>query len=220
MSKGKSQKIEAPTRKRLTREEKKAQTRRLLIDVGRQHILKFGLGNAVAERIAEDAGFSRGAFYGNFADKDDLLLAIMIEDHKQRYSFFHEIADAPKTGEQLLRIMREAFLERVTDTEWLTLHSEFEAAALRSEKVRTVFVELHREMLREGQQLLAKLIQEAHITITLSAPDLVLAMTTLSQGLAVNQRLLGRAMPGQTTRKLLGTIFDQFISAPEKKSGA
>jgi hypothetical protein len=75
-------------------------------------------------------------------------------------------------------------------------------------------------MLRQGQQLLAKLIQEAQVTITLSAPDLVLAMTTLSQGLAVNQRLLGRAMPGQTTRKLLGTIFDQFILSPEKKIGS
>lgn len=204
--------------KRLTREEKKAQTRQLLIEMGRLHILKYGLGNAVAERIAEDAGFSRGAFYGNFADKDDLLIAVMTEDHKQRYSIFYSIAKAPQSGEQLLRSMKEAFIGKVTDGEWLFLHAEFEAAALRSAKVRAVYVDLHSEMLREGQKLLDELVRGANVSITLNASDLVLAMTTLSQGLAVNQRLLGPKMPAEKTRKILATIFDRFINSQASKT--
>src|ERR1700759_5504076 len=53
-------------RKRLTREESRAQTRATLIAVGRRHFLRYGLGGAVAEKIAEDAGYSRGALYSNF----------------------------------------------------------------------------------------------------------------------------------------------------------
>jgi len=39
-------------RKRLTREESRAQTRATLIAVGRRHFLRYGLGGAVAEKIA------------------------------------------------------------------------------------------------------------------------------------------------------------------------
>ena len=50
-------------RKRLTREESRAQTRAMLIAEGRKHFLLYGLGGAVAEKIAEDAGYSRGVVF-------------------------------------------------------------------------------------------------------------------------------------------------------------
>jgi AcrR family transcriptional regulator len=59
--------------KRLTREESRAQTRAALIAVGRRHFLRYGLGGAVAEKIAEDAGYSRGALYSNFTGKEELF---------------------------------------------------------------------------------------------------------------------------------------------------
>ena len=49
------------------------QTRATLIAVGREHFLRYGLGGAVAEKIAEDAGYSRGALYSNFDGKEDLF---------------------------------------------------------------------------------------------------------------------------------------------------
>ena len=51
----------AKPRKRLTRQESQAQTRATLLTVGREHFLRYGLGGAVAEKIAEDAGSPRGA---------------------------------------------------------------------------------------------------------------------------------------------------------------
>jgi TetR/AcrR family transcriptional regulator, transcriptional repressor of aconitase len=60
--------------KRLTQEERRAQTRATLMAVGRQHFLRCGLGGAVAEKIAEDAGYSRGALYSNFDVKEELSL--------------------------------------------------------------------------------------------------------------------------------------------------
>jgi AcrR family transcriptional regulator len=44
--------------------------------VGREHFLRYGLGGVVAEKIAEDAGYSRGALYSNFG-KEDLFLAVI-----------------------------------------------------------------------------------------------------------------------------------------------
>jgi AcrR family transcriptional regulator len=42
-----------------------------------------GIGGASIEAIAAAAGFSRGAFYSNFASKDELIIA-MLEDHVEQ----------------------------------------------------------------------------------------------------------------------------------------
>lgn len=199
-------------RRRLTRDESKALTRRRLIEVGRMHILRDGLGNAVADRIAEDAGYSRGAFYGNFRDKEDLFLAIMVEDHEQQYSLFNAIIGNSGSTEKIIAEMREAFVQRVTNTEWLFLQTEFEAGSLRSEKMRSLYVDLHRRMLREGQELIRKLAKAPNVRLSLKPIELVLMMISLSQGLAVNQRLLGGDLPENGIRKLTGAVFDRFIS--------
>ena len=42
-----------------------------------------GIGGASIEAIAAAAGFTRGAFYSNFASKDELIIA-MLEDHAEQ----------------------------------------------------------------------------------------------------------------------------------------
>jgi len=50
-----------------------------------------GIGGASIEAIAAGAGFTRGAFYSNFASKDELIIA-MIENHvEQSIQRMHEL---------------------------------------------------------------------------------------------------------------------------------
>lgn len=67
------------TRTRPTREE----TRARLFAAAAEVFAEVGVGAASVEQIASAAGFTRGAFYSNFATKDELVLA-MLEDHVQR----------------------------------------------------------------------------------------------------------------------------------------
>src|SRR6202789_3401409 len=78
-------------RKRLTREESRAQTRATLIAVGRRHFLRYGLGGAVAEKIAEDAGYSRGALYSNFDGKEELFVAVIQEEQTRTVDFLRSL---------------------------------------------------------------------------------------------------------------------------------
>jgi AcrR family transcriptional regulator len=64
---------------RPTREE----TRQRLFDAAAQVFESQGIGAASIESIAEAAGFTRGAFYSNFASKDELIIA-MLADHASR----------------------------------------------------------------------------------------------------------------------------------------
>ncbi len=66
-------------RKRPTREE----TRRRLFEGAETVFAEQGIGGASVEAIAEAAGFTRGAFYSNFASKDELIAA-MLADHVEQ----------------------------------------------------------------------------------------------------------------------------------------
>lgn len=58
-------------------------TRQRLFEAAATVFEERGIGAASIEAIVEAAGFTRGAFYSNFATKDDLVIA-MLEDHVER----------------------------------------------------------------------------------------------------------------------------------------
>jgi AcrR family transcriptional regulator len=66
--------------KRLTRQEKQAQTRERLLEAAERVFLHRGFQGSSVEEISAEAGFTRGAFYSNFASKDELAVA-MLDDH-------------------------------------------------------------------------------------------------------------------------------------------
>lgn len=59
-----------------TRAETKARTRLALIAAGRELVVEEGLDNPSLDKICERAGFTRGAFYVHFEDRDDFLAAV------------------------------------------------------------------------------------------------------------------------------------------------
>jgi AcrR family transcriptional regulator len=66
-------------RVRPTREE----TRKRLFEAAAEVFEEQGIGGASVEAITTTAGFTRGAFYSNFADKDELVTA-MLADHVEQ----------------------------------------------------------------------------------------------------------------------------------------
>jgi AcrR family transcriptional regulator len=62
---------------RLTREQSQALTREKLLQSASDVVAREGYDGASVDRIAEDAGFSKGAFYSNFSSKEDVLLQLL-----------------------------------------------------------------------------------------------------------------------------------------------
>jgi AcrR family transcriptional regulator len=67
----------APARTRRTQADRRDQTRAALLESAARHLSRYGYGNVVLEHIARDAGYTRGALYYLFADKQELTLAVM-----------------------------------------------------------------------------------------------------------------------------------------------
>jgi len=66
-----------PARRRATQAERRARSRRALLESAARGLSRSGYGNLVLEDVAREAGYTRGALYHQFADKEDLARAVI-----------------------------------------------------------------------------------------------------------------------------------------------
>jgi len=62
---------------RPTQAERSARTRSALLESAARGLSRYGYGNLVLEQVAREAGYTRGALYHQFKDKEDLALAVV-----------------------------------------------------------------------------------------------------------------------------------------------
>src|SRR4029077_229865 len=71
--------VSQPPQRRLSRTDRKAQTRRCLLESAAELFAAKGYAQAGLDEIAEQAGMTKGAVYSNFTSKADLALAVLDE---------------------------------------------------------------------------------------------------------------------------------------------
>src|SRR5271154_4956486 len=62
---------------RRTQADRSARTRGALLEAAARGLSRHGYANLVLERVASEAGYTRGALYHQFKDKEDLALAVI-----------------------------------------------------------------------------------------------------------------------------------------------
>jgi AcrR family transcriptional regulator len=62
---------------RPTQTERRARSRSALLESAARGLSRYGYGGLVLERVARDAGYTRGALYHQFKDKEALALAVI-----------------------------------------------------------------------------------------------------------------------------------------------
>ena len=62
---------------RLTQADRSARSRSALLESAARGLSRYGYGNLNLERVASEAGYTRGALYHQFEDKEDLALAVI-----------------------------------------------------------------------------------------------------------------------------------------------
>jgi AcrR family transcriptional regulator len=67
--------IAAP--ERVTQKERRSRTRNALLEAAARGLSRYGYANLVLEHVAGEAGYTRGALYHQFANKEDLALAVV-----------------------------------------------------------------------------------------------------------------------------------------------
>jgi AcrR family transcriptional regulator len=117
---------------RLTREASKAKTRQRLLDEAQRLFREHGYAATSLEQIAEAAEVTKGAIYGHFSTKEDLLLSAIETTPTPDYSALLDDRSRP-IRERLGEFGRTiAFDEAMSDRAGLAVSLEFVAALLRN----------------------------------------------------------------------------------------
>ena len=131
-------------RKRLTRQESRLVTRAMLIDAAEGVFLRRGIEHASVEQITEAAGFSRGAFYSNFTDKDELALAVIDKRRRDVAIVLKTLQRISDPAEQRAAV-RDWFSKQWRDRDWIALRIEFSRRAVRNPALEGRLAELCRQ---------------------------------------------------------------------------
>jgi AcrR family transcriptional regulator len=116
---------------RVTRAESKERTRQRLLAEAQRLFRERGYAATSLEQIADAAEVTKGAIYGHFASKEDLMLSALEAAPAPDYST--TLDDQSRSlGERLAAYGRAAAAEAPGDTEELATHLEFYAALLRA----------------------------------------------------------------------------------------
>src|SRR5262245_37129285 len=120
---------------RLTRAESQAQTRQQLVDTAKQLFFDDGYHPTSLEKVADAAGYSKGAVYSNFRNKDELCIAVLDQVRGERLAEILDIMKKPDSPSRIdaLRVWAERI---IGDPGWTSLEVEFAAHARHNAPLR------------------------------------------------------------------------------------
>jgi AcrR family transcriptional regulator len=197
---------------RLTRKEKQAQTRECLMHSAARVFAKRGLQQASIDEVAEEAGFTKGAFYANFKNKEELFLAMLDERFAQRIEDIERVVAGEGTAVEKARRYGDTYAQTLrSDPEWERLFFEFSAYAVRDEDFRQELVTRYRAMRARTAAALKAESEQYGKDHVLSFEEVALMTSAMSNGFALEKLLEGDAVPDE----LYGTMLMVFFAGLE-----
>lgn len=177
------------TPKRETRAEKQARTRAELLATAARVFAQRGYKGASVEEIAEEAGYSHGAVYSNFAGKADLFLAVFedyMAERARELAATQDGLDEDALLEKRARALADQWMERfASDRESFLLHLEFLANTRRDPELAERFGTRSAALRETIAAFVSHHQEEEGIEAPLPPADLALVLRALGIGLAI-----------------------------------
>jgi AcrR family transcriptional regulator len=201
-------------RKRRTQRERRAETREQLLAAAGRVFARRGFHGTSLDAVAEEAGFSRGAVYYNFADKEELFLELLDRRCARRAQDLRELFtgeddDLAATSRQAQVAAERAFDAMTGDPEWRALYLEFLAQAARDPAVRRRFSKRTSEMRGALEEIVVERTRPLARALDMEPEQLAVAIDALGDGLWAQHMLHGaRAVPPDLFSKTLALLLD------------
>ena len=196
----------------MTRAERQARTREALVATARELFLDVGYAATSLDRVAEAAGFSKGAVYSNFESKDDLFLALLDERIDADIGALDILAE-DSTVPAFLEFVRARAARRGSDgRQWALLSAEFWLHAMRNRELAPKLAARQ----QAGRDALARVIEglcgQMGLRLPQRAEDLASVILAVDEGLVLQETLDPTSVPDDLRLRAL-LLFVQAISA-------
>jgi AcrR family transcriptional regulator len=199
---------------RLNREESQARTRSLLIEAARREIVKKGFATASIRDIAEAAGFSLGAIYSNFPDKEAILLEL-IQQHQteERARIEGVLARAGKDAAAAMAGVKKWAETVNADPDLGVLAIELQLHARRNPAFAEVYGEMNRKHRAALGAMIAQLFELFGKKVPGEPSEIATGLATLSRGLALAPAGSDTHRDGRIVLTFLKALIDAAPSA-------
>jgi AcrR family transcriptional regulator len=204
---------------RQTRKEKQAQTRRSLMRSASKLFAERGLQNASIDDLAQDAGFTKGAFYANFESKESLFLEMLDERFAERLEQIKGVLASEASDEEKAVRAGDDFTAMLrADPEWQRLLFEFTAYAVRDDDFRRELVARRRDLRATITAALRTRTEQLGIDPTVPVEQIAQMTSAMAAGFAVERLLEGDEVPDEMFGTMLLVFFAglRALAAPAR----
>ena len=196
-----------------TRDEKKALTRRRLLDAAAEVFAHRGFAATSLDEVAEVAGFSKGAVYSNFAGKEDLFLSVL-DEHvtRQMLDIRGEIDVTRTAGEQVMEAGKRFMDLFQRERAWYLLSFEFLVYAARNPEFQVEFAARQRAQREAVVAMLKENAAAMEIPMSLPPERMAVALEALANGIAFAKLADEQGVPDD----LVGELFAVLVLPSEQ----
>ncbi len=147
----------------------RAETRARLLDAAVGVFVERGIAAATVEDIAEAAGFSRGAVYSNFADKDAVVLALLQKMTDDAMAEIEDLLQRFPDPDEYIRATQELMVSpsRRNGSHDPVLSVELVLYAMRNPAARPLL----KERLDRAEQMVWRVVERNATALGLAAAD-------------------------------------------------
>ncbi len=201
-------------RTRLTRTEQTERNRASVLAAARRVFLARGYHGASLDQIADEAGFSKGVVYSQFASKADLFLTLLEARIEERAAGNARVVEG-LTGDQGLETLLEhvSSFERI-EPEWGLAVIEFRVHAARDRSLNRRYAAAHERTLAGMQRVITTLYDRTDETPPLPAPQLAQLLVALGAGARLEQAVDPESFSATLFAELLARVVAPRASSP------
>lgn len=174
---------------------------------------KVGLDAVSLEEVAETAGYSRGAFYSNFASKDELIVAVVEREIEQANRQLREMFAQEMAPQERLAIARAFYIGMGGDLRNCSFWIGVRLYAVRNGGVREKIAQLLRSHYSQVAEFIRVMYEELGKEPPASTEVLTIGLISQAQGLTLSLMVDPDLLSAEQTQQALGVFFDRLIVA-------
>jgi AcrR family transcriptional regulator len=201
--------------KRLTQTEKTLRTRHRLKESAMRAFARKGFNSTGIEEIARSAGYSKGAFYGNYSSKLELLLDALEEKQLAEVRFWRDVMETAGDPDAGLTALSTRYADSEDIRERTLLSVELQLEADRNPDLQDVFKTYLDTLYGEIRSLLTLMLARHGKAPPVAMDTVVVTIRLLGLGLG-SRTILGHEIGGRQRAVdiMLGFLKGVIAAAP------
>lgn len=191
---------------RLSRAEQVGRNRERVLDAARMVFLREGYAGARLDAIAEQAGFSKGVVYSQFAGKADLFLALVEARIAERAAVNARLAADGAGLDGLAALLGANERRSAEGGDWMRLLIEFRVVAARDPELAARYGALHARTVEHFGEAVRTVLANGGLTTAYPARVVAQLVLALESGRVLERAFDPAALPGEYLRDLVGRL--------------